>query len=221
MVAPPYTLAELKLALQDHGFSNMAVARQTELLNDAYLDVCSREYWTFLQKSASVNTVAGTAALTLPTDFSTLQSLTIDGQSQTIVPMREETFRKQYAGLYTNQGVPAFYYFIGGQTAGAPVLNLSPIPDAIYAVTIAYVATPVALVNDGDLPLIPVQHQRTILMGALVNAYQLEDEIQMSQRQEQLYEKRLQQMRDDLLILQIDRPEYVIDMYEDDYFLEA
>ena len=224
MAVPPYTLADLRSGLVDHGFADMAVARQDELINDAYLDICTREDWPFLFERQEIPIAADTELVQLPSDFSTMQALVIEADGypgSALEPMRPETAEKRFSDADTATGVPTYYWIYGPSSiashAGGLPMNLKvwPMTDIAYTLTAIYIATPIALAGPTDVPVLPPEYQRTILMGALVNAYQLEDEIQMSQRQEQLLEKRLGMMRD-LLMQQVDRPQVVIDVYASD-----
>lgn len=224
MPLPPYTLADLRTAIQDHGFSDTTTTRLDEVINDTYMDVCAREPWPFLEKETTQATVSGTAQLTLPSDFNSLRSLACDALSLPMQPLREDDFRKRFAGQYTYQSLPQYYYFTGQASTGAsgavPGLFLWPVPDAAYTMTISYLMSVTGLNLTTDVPVIPANHQRVLILGAIAQLYLLEDELMMSQAAERQYEKRLVNMRGDLWQLQVDRPERVYDLYgSDDYYI--
>ena len=199
------TLNDYRNELQNHGFTDLPPTILDEFINDAYFDVCSREPWPFLEKTATVNTVGGTATLTMPSDFGKVISMTIDSQGLTLMPIRLDDYGKRYVGSYTDSGVPYAYYFEGSLT------KVHPVPNAAYAIRLAYLASPVAMSVSIDTPLIPTRHHRVIALGALVNAYRLEDDPELAAVFEQQYEKRIQTMREDLWKRQYDRPDLIYD----------
>ncbi len=202
------TVQDLMDAMTDHGFSDTTVARKTELINDAYQDICSREAWPFLEKQATAATVAGNATLaSQPADFSDAISLIIDSTSDILVPMRLDDVTKRFSGSLTQRGKPAYYYFIAGQ------ITLYPVPDAIYSLTLSYVSSPAKLINTTDVPLLPDRHARAILLGAVASAYDMEDDTDLAMKFDAKFEKRIATMKYDLMTRQFDRPDTVYDMY--------
>lgn len=203
------TLNDYRNELQNHGFTDLPPTILDEFINDAYFDVCSREPWPFLEKSATVNTVGGTATLTMPTDFGKVISMTINAQTMTLTPIRLDDYAKRYVGRYTDSGTPFSYYFEG------TVVKVHPVPDTVYAITLKYLAAPTAMTVSIDTPLLPTRHHRVIALGALVNAYRLEDDPELAAVFEAQYEKRIQTMREDLWKRQYDRPDLIYDTADD------
>ena len=201
------TVQDIMDAMTDHGFSDTTTNRKIELINDAYQDICSREAWPFLEKQVSVNTSAGTAALAQPADMSDAISIVIDSTSDILVPMRLDDLTKRFSGSLTQQGKPAYYYFIAGQ------ITLYPIPNTVYALTLSYVSSPTKLANTTDVPLLPDRHARAILLGAVASAYDMEDDTDLAMKFDAKFEKRIATMKYDLMSRQFDRPDTVYDMY--------
>jgi hypothetical protein len=198
-------------AMTDHGFSDTTNARKIELINDAYQDICSREAWPFLEKQATAATVAGNSTLaSQPADFSDALSLVIDSTSLVLVPIRLDDMTKRFAGGLTQQGMPAYYYFIGSQ------IKLYPVPDSIYSITLSYISTPTKLVNTTDIPLLPDRHARVILLGAVASAYDMEDDTDLAMKFDAKFEKRIATIKYDLMSQQFDRPDTVYNLHQFD-----
>jgi hypothetical protein len=204
------TVQDIMDAMTDHGFSDTTPARKTELINDAYQDICSREAWPFLEKQATMNTVATVATPVLPTDYNDAISLIIDASQTILVPIRLDDFTKRFAGSLTQVGTPAYYYFVG------QVLKLWPVPDGVYAITLSYVSTPAKLVNTTDVPLLPDRHARAILLGAVASAYDMEDDTDLALKFDQKFEKRIATMKYDLMSQQFDRTDTVYNLHQFD-----
>jgi hypothetical protein len=82
---------------------------------------------------------------------------------------------------YNNQagqsvGEPQYYTLSSGTT-----LRLSPIPDAVYSLTLDYYKAPSALSTDTDVSAIPSDYHDVMISYALSRAYRSEDDMQMSQ----------------------------------------
>lgn len=206
-------LNDMKEELADHGFEDLSDTRLTAFINDAYWDIASREPWPFLEAQVTnITTTAGSADITEPSDFGQVQSIVIDSQGITLQPKRWEWINKNYSGSLTTTGLPYYYYFIGNQ------VKLYPIPDAAYTLTMQYLSVPTALTAGSDTPILPTRHHRVIVLGALISAYNMEDDGESADRFEKQYEKRLALMRNDLWQRQYDRPDFVDAIADDDFY---
>lgn len=203
-------LGDMILEIQDHGFEDTSVERLTGFLNDAYYDICSRQPWPFLEKSTTVNTVAAQETLDVPADFDKALRLAIDSQAQTLQPARLDDVTSRFNGALTDSGLPFLYFFV------ASAVHLYPIPDTVYTITLRYLATPTELANNTDTPLLPTKHHRAIVLGALVDAYRMEDDPGNADIFEQQFEKRIATMAEDIWKRQYDRPERIYTLYEND-----
>jgi hypothetical protein len=202
------TVQDLMDAMTDHGFSDTATARKIELINDAYQDICSREAWPFLEKQATGVTVVGAANWAAqPADLGEVLSIVIDATSDILVPMRLDDLTKRFSGSLTTRGRPAYYTFVAGQ------IQLYPVPDGVYTLTISYVSSPAKLTAAGDTPVLPDRHARTILLGAVASAYDMEDDTDLAMKFDAKFEKRIATMKYDLMTRQFDRPDTVFDMF--------
>lgn len=211
-------VSEIITILDDHGFSDAVTQTKVDAINDAYWDVCSREPWPFLEKSASVSFTAGDDTPTMPTDFRAVLSLFIPAQSLVLQPERLDTLAKNYPAQLgstaaADRNRPLFYYFVGNE------LRLYPTPDAAYTATLFYVSWPAELTS-GTLEaaiMVPARHHRVLVSGALSHLYRQEDDPDNAMLFETQLEKRLQSMRNDVYQRQFDRPDRVVDVYGDDY----
>lgn len=205
------TLNDMIEELQDHGFEDTTDTRLTAFLNDAYWDIASREPWPFLEASSSaITTTAGSADITEPTDFGQVISMVIDSNGVNLMPKRADWINKTFSGALTSQGIPSYYYFIGNQ------IKLYPVPDATYTITLQYLSVPAALEAGSDTPILPARHHRTLVLGALVSAYNMEDDGEQADRFERQYEKRITMMRNDLWTRQLDQPDQMQTGWWDD-----
>lgn len=205
----------MRQELFDHGFQDETPTRIDAALNDAYYDVCSREPWPFLEARTTLTTTAAQDTITgFPADFRAAITLTIPSASQALEPRRLDDFQKRFAGQETNSGTPYVYYFIGS------TMHLWPVPDSTYTMTLNYIKTPTALSALTDTPIVPVQHHRVIVLGALVTLYNMEDDPDLAAVFKQQFEQRLQTMREDAWKRQYDRPDRIYDVFGyDDYFI--
>lgn len=200
------TLNDMIQSMRNHGFTDTDSATLTELLNDSYEDVWGREAWPFREASTTMDTVANTATVTLPADFGKAVSLVIDSLSLNMIPRRLDSLMHLFSGELTQTGIPYYYYFVGD------TMKVYPIPDGVYTITISYIKKFTPMVNGTDTPDLPSNH-RVVLLGALVSAYDLEDDTDLAVRFEGRFENRLQRVREEWWMQQYDKPDLVHDIY--------
>ena len=214
--------SDMVLELRDHGFDDTTVftdSRLLSFLNDTYLEFCALEVWPFLEvSSASLVTTVGNKVLITPTDLRAVLGIVNTTTGRIMNPERRETMVKQFASSLTTRGEPGFYYPLG-QT-----INLMRIPDAVYALQFDYVKRPAALttVITGGLdstPIFPVDHHRVLVLGALSRANSMDNDPATSAFYDQLYQGKIQKIRNDLWGWQYDRPDRIVDIFsENDAF---
>lgn len=197
--------------LDDHGFEDTGNTRKLAILQDTVYDVCSREPWPFLEQTASITLSSGsTSVATLPSDFRAALALVIPSVG-VLTPERLDTVTKSYLSQSSVSGQPYLYYFIG------ETMRVYPTPDANYTATLMYLRVhPVLTANsvEADI-LVPVRHHRVLVLGCLAKLYAMEDDTELSSVFMQQYEQRLQLMEADLWKKQYDRPERVVDIWDD------
>lgn len=210
-------LSDMLSEMADHGFTDTTPARLKAFINDAYQDICSREGWPFLRAAKDVALTAGDDTVPTTTDIREVRSFVINSEYLTLTPIEDDELDKVYAGSLSQTGLPQYYYFEGDTT-----IKVYPTPDSDYTGTIRYVRIPPDLSADADTPIIPERHHRTIVLSALVSAYRMEDDAELSMVFEAQLENRLARMRRDVFIKQTDRPKTVRminpDSYDYDYY---
>lgn len=191
--------------LNDFGFSDITSSRMLAFINDAYWDVCSRENWPFLEKTATVTTDA-TGKVTSPTDIGKVQRFVDTALGTRLEPVREDAFTQYNANQLTLTGNPDRYFFIGSNLYVYPISTTN-------SLTIRYVSVPPALtISPDSAPILPLRHHRVVLLGALVSAYFLEDDADNASVADSMYESRIEKMRNDLWLQQTDRPDTIEDV---------
>lgn len=210
-------VSDIIAELDDNGFADTDVTRKIALINDVIQDVCSREPWPFLEKTASVTLTAGVEQVTLPSDFRAALSLVIPGVG-ILTPERMDTVTKSYISVASATSVPSrptLYYFIGS------AMYLYPAPDVNYTATLRYLSVS-ADVDSNTLAaniIIPQRHCRVITLGTLARLNAMEDDPELSALFDGMYEARIQRMEQDLWKRQYDRPDRVVDLWNDyDYW---
>ena len=200
------TLNDMILEMRNHGFEDTDAATLTDLLNDAYEDIWGREAWPFREGTATVTITGGTAQVPMPADFGKVIAFIIDNQSIVLEPKRLEEITRDYSGDLTTTGSPLYYYFIGNN------VYVFPVPDSTYTGTVRYIKAFTPLANPTDTPVLPSNH-RIIVLGALVSAYDMEDDNDIAARFQARFEARYQTVREEWWMRQYDRPEMHADLY--------
>lgn len=206
------TVADWISNLADYGLGDDITSDDLlSIINGVIADVNSRQAWPFLETTASVNTVAGTAQVTLPTRFSKARGIVIDALSWIVTPERRDTILKQYAGYLTQQGTPINYYFIGQN------MYLYPVPDQIYALTMDYTQDEVQVTAATSLAslLMPFKHQSVYMWGIIQQLYALEDDTELYNLFGQRFEKKIVDMMEDIDMHQYDMPDRIVDVWDD------
>src|SRR5690348_1613800 len=138
------TLGDMIATIRNHGFSDADEATLTDLINDAYEDIWTREAWPFKEAQATVAVVAGDDTPTMPADFGKVLALGDDTNSTELEFWRADKLQLDTIGSLTDTGQPLIYYFIGN------TLHLYPVPDTSYTLTLKYIKTFTELSADTD-----------------------------------------------------------------------
>lgn len=220
-------VSDIIAELGNHGFTDSATTTMMFAINSAYWDVCGRQEWPFLMKSATLSFNGSTSTSTnLPSDFHAVQAMQVNGFATfdgwtdgTIRHERYDDMLNNYLGASTQPvDVPRFFYFIGTQ------LNFYPIPPSTTTVLMSYIATPADL-QSSDVEatiLIPKQfHRSTLLNGALYRLYAMEDDTDLAAGFQQFYEQGIQQMQHWASKLQFQRGDVVHQVEHDRYGYDA
>lgn len=204
-------MSEILAELDDHGFADTSTVRKVAKVNDAYWDVSSRENWPFLASgSSTVNTVAGTSSIGLPSRFMRAVSVAYPDGGTSLIYQDYGDMSVLFPSLETTSGTPQYYYFIGN------AIHLYPVPDAIYALKVRYTVSPAELIStsvEADI-LIPMRHHQVLVMGALSALYAMEDDLEQAQLFDAKYEKRIFHMRNDIMDRRIENIESILQVFE-------
>ena len=138
-------------------------------LNSVYRDVCGRERWPFLEKTASAgSTVAAvnTYPLSTLTDLRQVDAIRLtdsSGVNYDLRNMAPQDFKAQTfeaTSLPITTGLPVCWT----QYAGS--ILFFPPPDGVYTIVVDYIVQPAALVSLTDVPIIPTQWHDILVWGA-------------------------------------------------------
>ena len=216
------TLDEMYAQMSLYGFDDFSDDQKLLLLNEAYLDICTREPWPFLEKRVDllvpngVDHVTNNTAVTVTaadgtisyglTDLDSVLSFIDQKNRVVMVPERLDVIEKNF--VVNNLNVfPERYYFVGEEMYLYPGAR----NDTTYELT--YIVRPVKITDtgqdsDSDAYLIPSRHHSVLVYGALVKAFLVNDDPQAAVFQN-MYEQRYQQMRNNLWLNQYDRTDRV------------
>lgn len=208
------TLGDMIATIRNHGFSDADSTTLTDLINDAYEDIWTREGWPFKEAEATVSVTVGDDTPTMPTDFGKVLAIGDDTNSTELEFWRADKLQLDTIGSLTDTGQPLIYYFVGS------TFKLYPVPDGSYTLTLKYIKKFTPLSADTDVPDLPSNH-RVIVLGALASAYDMEDDTDLAVRFEGRFENRLMRVREDWWATQYDTPEFMDDIYGNEFAWEA
>lgn len=209
------TVAEMQAELSEHGFGDVDTAQQLRAINDTLWDIVGREKWPFREKTTTLNFDGVSDTPTnWPADIRQVVWVADSTTGNSVFPERVETVRSQYTGSLTTVGDPAAcYYFVGY------VPHFYPIPNASSGrYTLDYIARQPKLTSDSveaDI-LLPLEYHRIVVLGALVRLYLMDDDTEEAPLFQQQYDSMYQNMREELLRLQYQRPDRIFVTDEDD-----
>lgn len=191
------------LALQTEVFNRGAdyldttsdISRVKSWINNAYLDLCGRQPWPFLE----VTLPNQNAPITL-TDMRGILSVV---DETTLVPLEgidRRDLSKTFMDL-TQQGFDNYWYVEGGNDGnGGQVDTLKVYPvNSTDLLEVRYIKTPAQLVNDTDIPLLPDRFTYALVDGAMVYVHHDNDDYDLAQQAQQAFEQSIGRMGDELL----------------------
>lgn len=204
-------LAALQQQMQMLGYGTDTAAQQTLMLNDAYRLIHSQQRWPFLEKQATLSTVAGvnvvpytsiadlvefdSVRLAVPGDTSATQSINLQNvESQDMRDMEQ---------LDATQGIPTFWSLI------ANAIHLYSFPDKVYTLNVDYIYAPPDLVVGTDVPVLPTEYHDLLVWGAIKLMNFRERDIYSYNTSSMEFEQRLKRMKQALLLRQRQTPSTV------------
>lgn len=228
------TLDEMYDELELYGFEDFEDSQKLLLLNEAYLDVVTREPWPFLEKVLEFKVLSGTTQITSGGSFwinpdtnthvinPTPVQITnspgtplvqyevnsvlsfVDVSNDMIMTPERADVLEKNYRILDPTGTPRHYYFVGDDMFVYPAVE----GDTNYR--LYFLRTPVATTEALDTAgfLIPARHHSIIVYGALVKAFLVNDDPQAGVFQN-AFESRYQQMRNDVWMNQYDRTDRI------------
>lgn len=198
------TIDDMFNELNLYGFDDLENSQKLLLLNEAYLDIATREPWPFLEKMVDISQSANASEVVIPDgDLGAVLSIIDIVGKLPLTPERADVIEKNFlVNSDTNQ--PTKYYFVGNK------IYLWPVPSSPTTLRVMYTREPENLTEatlESEI-LIPKRHHSIIVYGALVKAFLVNDDPQSAVFQN-MYETRYQQMRNDLWMKQYDRPDRI------------
>jgi hypothetical protein len=190
--------AELKSRIGDF----LSDTRANRLLNEAYLEICDRAWWAFLEATAS-----GTAPLTI----SDLRAVLYVVDTTNGVELRGIDVRDliDLDPSLSSTGTPQFYWLDGLTTLKVWPLNTTA------SLSVRYVKTPAELSSDSDTPLLPSRFQLAIVDLAQARALATgpngtsQPRLEQAQAAQASADRKLLQMQD-MLIRRLDSPDFLV-----------
>ena len=206
--------SEMVTEVRDHGFDDLTESRILSFLNDAYFDICSREPWPFLEKTATL-TINSAGLVTSPTDILSVLNVYDATNGGKLVPQRLDDISDLYGqNLAEAQAQARHYYFIG------TAMYVYPVPSATLKMN--YIHQPVAITTSPDTsPILPTHAHRLLVTGALAKAAVMEDDPDLAAVYTNMFETRLSQARSAMWMRQYDQPEVIQNVFWEDDFDEV
>ena len=137
-----------------------------------YLDIlATRNDWWFLRKTETVDTVASTNRISLPSgvDIKEVREIRILGYKP--IEGISESQADELGGYtdITEEGRPTKFWHYD-RSSGVDRLQLYPVPDSVYTLQIRCMATPDTLTDDSDTPSLPDEFHYLLVKGGYCKA---------------------------------------------------
>ena len=194
-------LGEIKTAVQrlfgDESGAQITEADIIRWANDAQVDIVRKT--EVLQSHRETDVSSGDKSYELPSDFMFMSRATLDGIKLARTTIQEIDARSSSADNVAD-GTPSHFYTWGGRIYLYP----GPSSGGTGNLDIWYVKSPVALVNDEDIPEIPVHMHEDMVRFCLARARELDADYDAAERSAMDYEARISQSRHELTTQPID-----------------
>lgn len=178
------------------------VGRYKRLLNRANRTVVNAKDWSFMRDFGNTfNTVDGTEQYTLTeTNVKKLINLRIstDGYEKRVLPVNQNVFTQMYPDVDSTEKItPDVYYPQGRSSTYQLLINLYPIPDAVYAMKYDFVKEATDMTSDSDTPDFPIAYHDLLVDYVLWKSYQHVRDIRTAQEYQLSFRDGLRQMMGD------------------------
>lgn len=184
----------LKVRLDDEEYPDTTL---TQFLNDALFDALGEAHYQFLEKIYKATTQTP-GVLPLPRDYQTLITMTakID---KNVWPFKYMDY-KDFLNMDKGNGIKNYRFTVFG---GQLLYNVPDIEDEVdedgderfYELSLYYLAKPLPLVNNTDVPIIPYEYGELLVMGALARAERLRDNFDYAAIYESKYDELVTNMK--------------------------
>jgi hypothetical protein len=199
------TLGELRTELASRGAHGFDDDRLTMYVNRGRAELDSAELWPYRESS-----VTGTSPVAI-SDLGTVE-MVIDSGTNTSIPYRQWSDLVNVYGDLSTAGT-AFGWYLAQPGGGAREIATYP---AGASIAVQYWCVPPDLVDDNDEPLSPSRYHGLIVDMAMRHVYKNSDGFGEAAQLGQEIERQLAGMRFDLLVGQVQGPEFFISAIGDD-----
>lgn len=184
----------LKIRLDDQEYDETAI---TQFINDAYFDVLGEEHYQFLEKIYTATTQTP-SILPLPRDYQSLITMTATIDNNTF-PFKYMDY-KDFLNMAPEDGRKNYCFTVFGSKLFYNVPDVSDEEDEdgeekFYTLNLFYLAKPLPLVEETDVPVIPYEFGEVLVMGALARAERLRDNFDYAAIYENKYDELVTNMK--------------------------
>jgi hypothetical protein len=199
-------LGELKTEVLAHGFdpTQFGASRIVRYINDGQAMIARRIDYYVDEASTPVVTSAGVATFSVPSDIGRSRDLIDTDLSRPL----QAVALKYIDSSYPRSGTPLVYALDGIN------FRLFPTPDGVHNLLFRYWKLPTDLVNDTDIPSLPVDFHQCLWMYAVAQSYKSEDDFTMGQQWMNDFTLRISQLAYDLKSINGDAPTQAQSMWQ-------
>lgn len=181
-----FTLTTLQTEFAARGFDYLSTTRQNYFINRAYMRVCERYPWPFLEANST-----GTAPLTI-SDLRAVLSVT-NTTTDDVLPFRDKRTLREMDPSLDDTGAPECWY-LNSQTA------ITVWPVRADSLSVDYIKFPTLLSAGTDTLLIPARYEYLVVDGACWLAYRDSDNQEMADSCWQAFDDAIEEMAESLLV---------------------
>ena len=182
----------IKVRLDDEEYPDTNI---TQFLNDALFDCLGEAHYQFLEQ-VYVATAQEPGVLFLPRNYQSAITMTAKINNQ-VWPFRYMDY-KDFLDMSKENGVKNYRFTVFGNRLLFNVPNVSEDDtndDEYYEITLYYIAKPVPMVQETDVPIIPYEFGEVLVMGALARAERLRDNFDYAAIYENKYDELVTNMK--------------------------
>jgi hypothetical protein len=229
----PNSLGSMRQEIRAHGALDLGAKLIDSHINDAIYEVSTIYPGAYLEAGPiTLTTTPGQPLLEIPDDVSKVVGIYNKGSK--LGRYSQQIFADRKAGSNV-QGSPNTYTIWGysspddipnnNQPGVGPSIMLYPTPDRAYSLELWYIRTPKRLSSINDVVDMPVEHRRIVILGALLRSCLASTNESFSGEAfagrykafKSEFEDRKAAMVRDVSKTHYDDPDYIIDVYDEDY----